>query len=755
MPLKSKLAGSAGLLIFAAGAQAASQANDPAGDDFQIDEIIITAQKRAQSQQDVPIAVTAFSNNFIVENNVRTLEDLAAVAPGFVTTNTVGYGAAPLTIRGIGGANGGGNFFADEPVAVYVDDAYIGRLSVSTADLLDLEAIEVLRGPQGTLYGRNSTAGAVLVRTKRPTDTVEGYVQASYASFDEFRAQGAVSGPLIEDRVLARLAVGYSDRPGWGTNTVDGSDIGGSEDLTVRGSIRLTPDENLTLDLIGDYSDREANPATLAVADISDPSAISPFRKRPDFDQVLDDREFAINDPTFLNSETWGVTLLADWDLGGVTLNSVTSFRSYEFDGAQDSDSTALRLLNNDGTTDNEQFSQEIRLSSNGDGPFSWVVGGFYFSEDNQFGFNIRNFGALFGLGTFAQFEAAQDLESYALFADMTYAFSDTVSLTVGGRYSDETKDFNNSLLVTILNGGTLPPFSPVLPGVTLPPGTVFTPFTAFADEGNFDDFSPRVVLNITPNDDILLYASYSQGFTSGGFNVFGLAPEFDSQELDAFEVGLKSDLLDRRVRLNVSAYYNDFTNLQLRLPVPTGGVDIANAASAEIYGLELETIIVPADGWRISGNLALMEATFEGGQVPAVPGGVNFPFGAPIPLVPVSIDGNRLSRAPDLQGNIAVDYTHAFGNGDTLAARAMLRYQDEVFFLETNQDADTFKSEELVEVDIRLSYSLTDMGMDIAVFGQNIFDNRTLTQVTALGALPNGVVNDPARWGVQLTKSF
>lgn len=752
---KSLLAGSASLFAILVASPVFAQQDVEDGVIFQIDEIVITAQKRAQSQQDVPIAVTAFSDAFIQDNNIRTLEDLGATAPGFVTTNTVGYGAAPLTIRGIGGANGGGNIFADEPVAVYIDEVYIGRLSASTADLLDLEAVEVLRGPQGTLYGRNSTAGAILMRTKRPTDEFEGYVNASYASFNEFRAQGAVSGPIIEDIVSARFAIGYSDREGWGRNTFDDTNIGGSEDFTMRGSLRLTPNESLTLDLIADYANREASPATIAIADLSNPFAASPFNRRPDFDERLDRREFATNSDNLIESETFGFALLAENDFGSVIFNSVTSYRSYKFTGQQDSDGTPILLLDNDGFSDNEQFSQEIRLSSNTEGPLSWVIGGFYFYEDNKIGFNIRNHRALFGLGTEASFLASQDVEAIAIFADVSYAFSDVVSLTVGGRYSDETKDFNNLLAVDIFNGGTLPPFSPILPGVTLPAGTPFTPETPFADTGNFSDFSPRVVLNVTPNDDMLLYASYSQGFTSGGFNVFGLAPEFESQNLDAFEIGMKSDFFDKRLRFNVSAYYNDFSNLQLRLPVPTGGVDIANAASAEILGLEIETIIAPTEGLQISGNVAFMDATFQGGEIPAVPGGITFPFGAPIPLNPVSIDGNRLSRAPEVQANIAVDYNYYFDNGNSLTARAFLRYQSEVFFLETNQDENTFLSDDLAEVDVRLTYSLEGAGVDLSLFGQNIFDNRTITQVTAFGGYPNGVVNEPARWGVQVSTSF
>jgi len=723
--------------------------------DFTLEEIIVTAQKRAQSQQDVPIAVTALSNDFIANNDVRALEDLAATVPGFVTTNNVNYGAAPLSIRGIGGANGGGNLFADEPVAVYIDDVYIGRLGASTNDLLDVQSIEVLRGPQGTLYGRNSTAGAVIIRSARPTEEVEGYVRATAARFDEYRVQGALSGPIVGESVLGRIAIGYADREGFGTNTFDGSNIGGSESFSVRGSLRFTSGDNFTLDIIGDYLDQDINPATIAIADVSNPISASPFVPRSDLSDVLDGREFEINDPNFLNSEQKGITALANWDLGSVTLDSVTSYREYEFAGAQDSDGTGRSLFNNNGSLDNKQFSQEFRLSSNGDGPLSWIIGGLYFHEENETFFEIRNINALFGLGTSATFAATQETDAYALFADVTWQMNDVFSLIVGGRYSNEQKDFEANLAVNILNGGTLPPFSPILPGVTLPAGTVFTPLTGFTDDASFDDFSPRIVLNAQFNDDVLGYASYSRGFTSGGFNAFGLASAFEDQTIDAYEVGLKSDLADSRLRLNLSAFYYDFTDLQVRLPVPTGGVNIANAAAARVQGIELETTILPVEGLRLTANFSLLDAEFTEGSIPAVPEGISFPIGAPIPLVPQDIDGNRLSRAPDFQAFMSADYTWNIGDYAEVNLQANLKYQDDVFFLDTNQTQPTFTGENFTEVDLRLSYRNIEDGYEIAVFGQNVFNNRHVTQVTQLGSFPNAALNEPAKWGIQLSKSF
>jgi len=235
-----------------------------------VEEIIVTAQRREENLQDVPLSVTSLKDTFLVENDVRTLQDLTALVPGFVATDSVGYGAAPLSIRGIGGANGGGNVFADEPVATYVDGIYIGRLSFSTTQLLDVESIEVLRGPQATLYGRNSTAGAVLVRSARPTTATHGYLRTTWSNLDELRFTGALSGVLVEGKLNARIAFGYADKSDWGQNP-SGADVGGSKDKAARIFLEWKPSDRINIDIIADFTDRESSPATLQIADLSNP----------------------------------------------------------------------------------------------------------------------------------------------------------------------------------------------------------------------------------------------------------------------------------------------------------------------------------------------------------------------------------------------------------------------------------------------------------------------------------------------------
>lgn len=663
------------------------------------------------------------------------------------TINTVSYGAAPLSIRGIGGANGGGNFFNDEPVAVYIDGVYVARLSLSTADLLDIDSIQVLRGPQGTLYGRNSTAGAVLISTGRPANETHAELRGGGSSIGDYRVSGFFSG-AVSDALSARAAVGYSNRKGYGRNLVNGEDIGGGEDITARLSLRYQPRDSIRIDLIGEYRDRKANPALLAVTDVGRTGTASPFVLRPDLDDILKARQFELDDVNSTMSDTWSLTANADIDLGFANLSVITGWRDWSLDGEQDSDSTGLQLFTNRGAINAQQISQEMRLSSVGDGALKWLAGGLFLRDKTDVDFAIQNYQGLFGLGTDAVFNAAQKNSAYAFFADAAYDLTDRIALTVGVRYSRETKDFSNDLLVSILNGGMAPPS--FLGGATFIAGDIFSDPPVFSDRASFDDVSPRAVVEFKPDDNMLLYASYSQGFKSGGFNSFGLTPAFDSEDVHAYEIGVKSELAGRRIRFNTSAFIYDYSNLQIRLPVPTGGVDIRNVAASEIKGVEVEGSAVPFAGFTIAGSVALLDTKITRGMIPAIASDTPpFPIGAPLPLITEDVSGNRLTRAPEFQTVASANYEREFGSL-TVGLSATYWRQGSAFFLETNQDTPTFRNRGWHEIDLSATISKQGSHWELVLYAQNLTDSRHITAVTALGGFPNAAVNAPRRWGVE-----
>jgi iron complex outermembrane receptor protein len=752
--------------------------SDPAAQpdpkDQAIEDIVVTAQRRDERLQDVPVAVSVVSGDFIIRNQIRTFQDLGATVPGLVVTNSVNYGSAPLSIRGIGGANGGGNVFADEPVAVYVDDAYVSRLRLSTADLIDIGGIEVLRGPQGTLYGRNSTAGAVLVRSAEPTAELKGRASASITSLDEYRFQAAISGPIDAAGTLqARIAGGFSERGGWGSNR-SGPQLNSGRDWQLRVFLRYQPTDALTIDLIGDVSYSRSSPGTIAISDIRNlrdeatnptgSNVVFPYVARPDLDAVQEDNRYDLNFPTFTRIRGNNLTGRINYNLGAVTLTSITNYREWTLRGSQDSDGTGVNppnppfntgapitnIGNNSQFSPDSQFSQELRLASAGTGPFTWLVGGFYFFEKN--GLDpitiTNNLAGPGGAGTLTTFTADQSTRSFALFANASHALTDTLKLSLGGRYSEERKHFENTQRVTQIRQ-----FDPPGPAF-FAAGSVLAAPAALDLRRKDTNFSPRIVLDWKVTPDALLYGSFSKGFKSGGFNAFrGTQIAFAPEKVDAYEIGLKADL-SRAVRLNVSAFRYKYRDLQVRTPVPTGGVGIESADEARSQGIEIEATVVPARGLRFDANASFLDAEFRRGRLSAVQA-QSYVFGTNPAVVLEDIAGNRLTRAPKLQFALNGRYDWDLGSDHKASVQGSVRHQSGVFFLETQQQAPTFRGEPWEEVDARVAFGDANDRWTASLFVKNAFDNRHFSQVSAFFGLPNGALNEPRRFGAQLDVAF
>jgi iron complex outermembrane receptor protein len=739
-----------------------------------LEDIVVTAQRRDERLQDVPVAVSVVSGDFLVENQVRTLQDLSATVPGLVVTNSVNYGSAPLSIRGIGGANGGGNVFADEPVAVYVDDAYVSRLRLSTADLIDIGGIEVLRGPQGTLYGRNSTAGAVLVRSAEPTVDLSGRASIGYDSIDTFRAQGAVSGAIDTAGTLtARVAGGYSNRGGWGSNR-SGPQLNTGRDWQLRAFLRYRPTDALTIDLIGDVSYSRSEPGTIAISDtralrdeVTNPTGsntVFPYVSRPDLDDARDDNRYDLNFRTYSRTRGRNLTGRVTYAFDAATLTSVTNYREWDQIGSQDSDGTGVNPPNpvfvggpaitnigdNFTRAEDSQFSQELRLASNGQGPLSWLIGGYYFVEKNLVDpvSITNNLAGPGGAGTLVTFIADQTTRNWAAFANASYALTDTLKLSVGGRYSEERKRFVDTQLVTLIRQ-----FDPPGPGF-FAAGQVLSAPPVLNLRRKDTNFSPRIVIDWKAMPDTLFYASYSKGFKSGGFNVFrGNNPVFEPENVDAYEVGMKADL-NAMVRINTSLFRYDYRDLQVRTPVPAGGVGIESASAARSQGVEIEATFAPMRGLRFDANASFLDAKFRRGALSAVQA-QSYVFGTNPAVVLEDIAGNRLTRAPKFQFALNGRYGWDLGSSYKASVQGSIRHQSSVFFLETQQQAPTFRERGWEEVDARVGFGDRAEKWTLSLYVKNAFDNRHFSQVSAFFGLPNGALNDPRRVGAQLDVAF
>lgn len=727
-------------------------------------DIIVTAQRRDQRLQDVPVAISALSGETLVSQNVRTLEDLSAKVPGLVASTAQGYGTAPLAIRGISASAAGGNVFADQPVAIYVDGVSAPGIGGISSDLVDIESVQVLRGPQGTLFGRNATAGAILLTTAKPSFEPTAFVEGEVSSLGDVRGALMASGPLIGDTLAGRIVVARAHRDGYAVNLVDGTSLGGSEQAEVRGSLRWQPSGAFTSNLSVDYQRGRFRPITIFLADQSNLARVNPYVTRPDLSDAIKSNRFRYDTPQRTRLETIAVSWRNTIDLGSVSLQAITGYRYSTTEASQETDGFDQPLSFNSGKTIFENYSQELIL--NGEtGRLNWTVGGYAARDSVELDpISIRNGFATFALGQEAIFRAKLVTDNYAGFVDGTYKVTDRLSLTVGGRYSSEKKDFDNDALVrTIRSGvaarsfgfGFVPP-----PLVGRPAGFVLADPPAVSARKTFTNFSPRAVLDYRFDDRVLGYASVTRGFKSGGFNAFLVpvaatdpVPSFSPEKITSYEVGLKSDLLDNRLRVNIAAYHYDYSDLQIRIAVPTGGVNIANAASARVNGIDLETVVRVTPDFEITGTAAVIDAKFKDGVLDSVPN-TFFRFGDPISVVPVDITGNRLVRAPRFQAFVRGDYTLHLGELD-LRTEASLRYQSRTYFLETEQRGDTYKQDGWAQVDLRATLKPVSGPWRISAYVSNLTNKRYITQVSTYSSLPEGTPNDPRRAGLQLRYDF
>lgn len=740
-------------------------------------EIIVTAQHRRENLQDVPISMTALGGEALADSNVTSIQDLDGAVPGLVVSKSVSYGLAPISIRGLGGPAGGGSLLTEQPVAVYVDGVYVPALGQSVSDFLDLDTVQVLRGPQGTLYGRNSTAGAILLTSKRPGDELALEARGSYGSFDEFKLSGAFNLPLIEDQLALRVALARNSGGDWAKNTVDGREFGGGSSTSGRVSVRFTPNSDLTIDLIGDHSTGRSRPATVQLSTatpiFAGPAlgtvfAGNPFVRRTDYSSALNDRTVQIVGDQFTRSKATNVSLLVDWELGDLTLSSISGYRNFRVSGSQDASvftTPATEIAGNSTLQKQESFSQEVRLASADAEPFKWTLGLYYFHQETDAFINITNlqagppvatgfgqFGPIFtGMpsGTSANFDAQQNLNAYAAFVDATYDISEQLSITGGLRYSRDEKSAAVANLVQTVTPTVLA--GPILVNASCPSATVDC-------SKNFENISPRAVVNFKPTEDNLLYLSYSRGFNSGGFNNFGNVAnptdptnplENSSEKNETFEIGSKNEFLDRALRLNLSAFRTTYTDLHIRQAVFTGGVAIVNVPRARVTGFELDTAVEPVDGLVFSLNGAYLDSEIREGSLAAISSTVgNIIFGQNVTVGTVDVAGNRLTRAPKWQGSASVRYEYPTSFG-SISASSAVKAQSKSFFLETNQDSAQFVGESWEEVDVRLAVSGPDNGWEIALSGSNIFDNRHISQIVPFNGFPIATLNSPRSWTV------
>lgn len=556
-----------------------------------VSDIIVTAQKRSENAQNVAVAITALSTEDIAASGVTSTEDLRAAVPSLnVTTAAGGFGLP--RIRGIGATGQGAGI--ENPVAVYVDGVYYGSAIGALQSLFDVEQVAVLKGPQGTLFGRNATGGLIQISTRKPTQDYTASARFGYGNFDAVTAAAFVSGGLT-DTIAVSLSGQYENRgDGYGKNVFTGNDIQTDRSYTMRGKILWEPGDTTSILLSGDYFGRQAaDPAFVTFSRNSAgqdvPTVIAALGGDPQRDIYSD------FDPTLRGSQK-GVSLTIDQELNGVNLRSITAYRKTHLRTFFDPDGTVQPRLRIDNNNRDKQFTQEIDLISDNDGPFNWVLGGFYMnSSAGQYP------GRTTGLTTFGGNGYSDDftdigLKSVAAFADGTYKLGDNTKITAGIRYTHDQRDIDARRVS--FNGNT---------GVTT---------TADYDTAKrtFKKLTWRLSADHRFSPEVMAYASYNRGFRSGTF-VPQIATPFNVLEpeiVDAYELGIKTDLFDRKVRLNVAGYYYDQSAVQV-IQVIAGVNNVYNARKgARIYGIDADLTWQVSDTLRLFGGFNWTDARYK-----------------------------------------------------------------------------------------------------------------------------------------------
>tara|TARA_R110002110_G_scaffold333755_2_gene544491 strand:- start:54658 stop:56925 length:2268 start_codon:yes stop_codon:yes gene_type:complete len=587
-----------------------------------LEEVVVTARRRSENLQDVPIAVTALSGDALRLRGATDISELAQMIPS-VTLEPSRATSTTLTafIRGVGQQDPLAGF--EQGVALYLDDVYIARPQAALLDIYDVERVEVLRGPQGTLYGRNAVGGAIKYVTRRLSDDFDVRLKASVGSYDQMDLVGTVSAP-VTDTFRVGATVASLTRDGYGKNLTTGDEHYDKDLFAWRTSAEWLPNDDWLVRIAYDKLKDKTNP----VAGFRPfPGAVSgvPVLDNP-YDTTAGASESVstagINGNNEIDAE--GLMLSVDWNLSETTtLRSISAWREDYTESVIDFDGLAVMDFDAPVIYDNEQFSQEFQLLYNAD-RWNLVAGVYYLDATASNDFDV----VLGQLGPVTAYTGGTvDTEAWSLFADATYRLTDALSLSVGGRYTEDTRDAD------IFRGNYLGFGSPFLGNDS----AIFLGATSdYEASKTYTDFSPRINLSYALNDDTTVYASYSQGWKAGSFDPRGAnfaTPEvergFDPETLDSWELGYKTTWWEGRAVTNIALFYSDYQDMQIPGSVGTDsdgdGVNdgfvgtVTNAAEAEISGIELEGNILLGQGFSIQLALSFLDAEIKDWQVNGV----------------------------------------------------------------------------------------------------------------------------------------
>lgn len=607
-----------------------------------VQEVLVTARRRTESLQDVPLSISALSGAQLERSGVTTLEQVTKIQPSLQLISSNARNTA-VTIRGLGSNTGLTNDGLENGVGIYVDEVYFARPGSAVVELLDVARVEVLRGPQGTLFGKNTTAGAVSLTTRDPTFEPEGQLEVTAGNYGYLQGKAVVSGALLGDTLAGRLALIGTQRNGLLYNTTLKTRQEDRRNFAARGSLLFTPSSDLTIRASYDFSEQDPNAHTLAFvrygptgrsAASQFPALAAAFNYKPASENVYD-RLVDVDAPLQARQILQGGSIKADWDLGGVTLTSVSAARNWVWRPSNDRDYTALDIRSkSQNPSEQSQWSQELRLASDGDQTLDWVIGLYAFDQKVETN-GVESYGrhaARWLLGTSfnntaipsnlldgltARTIVRSKTRSYAAFGQATWDITPELHLTGGLRYTKETKSGDFTQTVT---GGL----------VTTQPDLVNRIASVARNQkyyADFTDSSPSgqisLAWDVTP--DVLTYVTVSRGFKSGGINAAGIPTDaagnpalvsarIRPEKTQNLEAGIKTQWLDRRLTLNLAAYQTDIEDYQANVVDSGPGAIrgyLANIDKVEVRGAEFDARFNPVSGLSTYASLAWTDAKY------------------------------------------------------------------------------------------------------------------------------------------------
>lgn len=751
-----------------------------------LEEIIVTAQKREQSAQDVGISITTISGDQMRALGYTNAQEVTALAPGVSTMQPNGEANYAIGIRGV--ANNDFTTNVESPVAIYVDEVYISQMSGAGFMLFDMERVELLRGPQGTLFGRNATGGLVQYVTVKPDfEEFNGYGSVTYGRFNRLKVQGAVGVP-ISDKVAIRASYATHQGGGYVTNRLKPEqDLNNANESAGRFQALFAPTEELEVLLNVRFGQQDIRTGFFEYS-----SAVLPTGDRTpgvpnvDLGGYVDlDGDVYAGDYDFLGHNdlsTRGYSGTIKWSQDWGTVTSITDFQTVKRDYIEDSDASPVDYFDFFLTTDTEQFSQELRVNGQAE-KLEWVAGFYYMDlkvRDSNGGITRGLFRGLADVGVFGpdaigvpledlgfngiRNPYATDTETWSLFGQVEYQVAEQLALIGGFRWIEEDKSHEYDNLLVFYPDTSVSGLDPnaIVAGSALPP-----PFLPYVNDRSDSNWSARVQVNFTPTDNLLTYASWNRGVKSGGYNApllpspFAVTDAFmtyDPEKLDAFEVGFKWDSNDGRFRVNGAAYYYDYKNYQAFSII---GLDTSTLnAQAKSKGFELEVQANPADGLDLQFGVAYIDADVK--DVPGLTLDVDTD-GDGIVDVPAILPGATVTpvQTPEWNLNGLIRYEFPVEKG-SIALQADGMYRSKHYFALTNFPASTESGYFLGNASV--TWFSEDENWSLRFLVQNVTDKKYIVQTFDLsGNITNGglfgLVEEyygrPRTWGVNLNFTF